>query len=143
MRIPSLHRLLRPIRESLLARLVAVFFLFSGIIVVLLGFFGYFALAGDVRASVGRQLEAFANLCETSLTRWVDEQARTVSYLSRLPGGEKAGGRASPRRAAGSLLLAAFHDLAALFSVVVGDHAEFAEILLLSPKGGTGRLLHR
>ena len=93
------RRLTRPIRESLLARLVVIFFLCSGVIVALLAATAYLSLTSDLRTSVVRELTAFANICEASLTRWVDEQARNVEILSRMPGNAQGGRSRLPRGA--------------------------------------------
>ena len=81
----SWNRLARPLRRSLLARLVATFFLFSAGIVGLLGAVNYLYQARNTRNAVIDQISAFAELREQALNAWVEEQARLLAALAGMP----------------------------------------------------------
>ncbi len=74
-----------PLRRSLLARLVATFFLFSAAIVMLLGAVSYLWQAHNTRHAVIDQISAFAELREQALNAWVQEQARLLTALAGMP----------------------------------------------------------
>jgi PAS domain S-box-containing protein len=79
-------RLLRPLRRSLRARLVAYFLLLSTVTVVVVGSIVYVRAQSDLTSSVYDRLEAVVGLKASELSSFIDEQTRNVIFVSVIPG---------------------------------------------------------
>ena len=81
-----IQRLLRPLRRSLRAKLVAYFLLLSIVTVLVVGSIVYVRATGDLTSSVYDRLGAVSALKASQLNTWIDEQTRNVVFVAVIPG---------------------------------------------------------
>ena len=130
-----LNRLLRPLRRSLRARLVAYFLLLSTITVVVVGAAVYQRATADLTASVYDRLDAVAGIKADALDRWLDDQQRNVVFVGLMPGvGDSARDFLDPATS-GADRTAAEARLRKALATVVGQTADAQEIYLTDLDG--------
>jgi PAS domain S-box-containing protein len=129
------NRLLRPIRRSLRARLVAYFLLLSSITVLVVGAAVYQRATGDLTSSLYDRLDAVAGIKADALDRWITEQQRNVVFVGVMPGvGDDARVVLDP--AAPEAERAAAEDrLRAVLATVVAQTADAQEIYITDLDG--------
>jgi PAS domain S-box-containing protein len=127
--------MLRPIRRSLRARLVAYFLVLSTITVTVVGLAVYVRASNDLTASIYDRLDAVAGIKADALARWIAEQQRNVVFIGVMPGvGDDARDLLDPTTGTASRDAAAAR-LRDVLARVVGQTADAQEIYITDLDG--------
>ena len=130
-----MRRLLRPLRRSLRARLVAYFLLLSGVTVLIVGSIVYVRATNDLTSSVYDRLDAVAGLKASQLGSFLDEQTRNVVFVAVIPGvGDDTRTFLDPAAGA-SARAAAEADLRQILATDVAQTADAEEIYIVDLSG--------
>ena len=76
----------RSIRLGLRGRLVGYFLLLSGVTVLVVSLVAYLRATDDLTSAIYERLDAVVENKTASLSRWLDEQTRSVVFVGALPG---------------------------------------------------------
>src|SRR5262249_25033796 len=130
-----MNRLLRPLRRSLRARLVAYFLLLSIVTVLVVGSIVYVRATDDLTSSVYDRLQAVVGLKASQLGSFTDEQTRNVIFVSVIPGlGDQTQTFLDPTADAAARS-AAEAALRQMLAVDVAQTADAAEIYIVDLDG--------
>ena len=124
-----------PLRRSLRARLVASFLVVSAITVLIVGAVVYLRATEDLTASVYDRLDAVTGIKADALDRWIDEQTRSVVFITVMPGVGDAARDLLETTTPHAIAADADTRLRALLATMVSQTADAEEIFLVDLAG--------
>lgn len=128
--------LVRILKTSFVARLVAGFFLLSVITVVATGLVAYTRAKTSLLDSVYKRLEVAASLKEAELGRWINDQRQYTLFLAKSPGIREDAAQLLSRGPEHPYFQTAYSDLAENCNAFVKRNPYLREIVILSAEGG-------
>lgn len=127
--------MLRLIKRSLVARLVAMFCLVATLAVSLLGFTAYWLGQGAIEQSVVERLSIATSLKEQEIERWIDDQRKEVQLLAGLPLVRTNANMLANSKLVSPEANSAYDTLATYLRSVVKNQTKFDEIFVLNQVG--------
>ncbi|WP_110515146.1 SpoIIE family protein phosphatase [Herpetosiphon llansteffanensis] len=126
---------LRLIKRSLVARLVAMFCLVATLAVSLLGLTAYWLGRRVIEQSVIERLSIATSLKEQEIERWVDDQRKEVQLLAGLPLVRSNASMLANAKLVSPEANSAYDTLATYLRSVVKNQTKFDEIFVLNQVG--------
>jgi PAS domain S-box-containing protein len=132
----ALARIFLPMQKSLLARIVASFFLLSSLIVGCLVVFGYSFFISGSESRATEQMEGIVSIKAATLERWVAEQMRDVLSFAEFPEVRRDMITLCSVAEQDPVAQAASARLRELFTDQLAYYSDLKDVFVLSARGG-------